>query len=325
MIVGGWRFEDPQVLLLLAALLAVAVLAVLRERGHSGGVLFPSLSLLPAARRSLRIRLRWIALPLRVLAATLLIVALARPQIGQATVESIAQGIDIVLAIDTSSSMGGNDFNGQSKMEVTKRVVVNFLEGVEDHRIGIVVFSAEGLVLSPLTLDHEAATKLVEPLVEGRLLTDGTAIGTGLATSVNVLRDSRALSRVVVLLTDGQNNSGEIQPLDAANMARILGIRVYTIGAVPPSEIRPGVINVASVDEQLLRRIAEMNEGQYYRVSDETALSEVYREIELLETSRVGVRRSTEYNDAYLLFLIPGAVLLTLELLLALTVFRRSP
>lgn len=320
---SDWRFRDPEPLALLALVLAIAVLVVVRERGAHGGVLFSSLGLLPRTRPSLRVRLRWLQLPLRVLAATLLILALARPQIGQATVESVAEGIDIVLAIDTSSSMGGNDFDGRSKMEVTKRVVIDFLRGVEDHRIGIVLFSGEGLVLSPLTLDYGAARTLVEPLVEGRLLDDGTAIGTGLATSVNVLRDSQAKSRVVVLLTDGQNNMGQIQPLDAANMARILGMRVYTIGAVPP--IEAGFASATSVDEQLLRRIAEMNGGQYYRVTDETAMAEVYREIEQLERSRVGVRRTTEYNDAYLLFLVPGAVLLGIELLLAVTFFRRSP
>ena len=323
MSVAGWRFRDPELLLLLAVVLAMAILLVARERQPRGGLLFSSLSLLPALRGSWRVRLRWLHVPLRVLAATLLVIALARPQVGQAAVETVTQGIDIVLAIDTSSSMGGTDFGGRSKMDVTKKVVVDFLAGVKDHRIGLVVFSGEALVLSPLTLDHSAAAKLVSPLQEGRLLRDGTAIGTGLATSINVLRESQAPSRVIVLLTDGENNSGQLQPLDAANIARLLGIRVYTIGAIPPSDVRPGA--ALPVDEQLMRRIAEMNGGQYYRVTDATAMAEVYREIEQLEKTRVGVRRSTEYSDVYLLFLVPGALVLIVALLAGSTIFRRTP
>jgi len=295
-------------------------------------VLFSSLALLPPLRRSWRMRLRWILLPLRVLAAVLLVVALARPQVGHAAFETVAQGIDIVLAIDTSSSMSGNDLGSRNKLEVTKTVVREFLGGLKDHRVGIVIFSGEALVLSPLTLDYEAARRLVAPLEPGKPLRDGTAIGTGLATSVNVLRESQAASRVIVLLTDGENNSGQIQPLDAANMARLLGIRVYTIGAVArPANTIPAPTSKPTgglglpVDEELMKRIAEMNGGHYYRVSDETALAEVYREVESLEKTRVGVRRSTEYSDTYVLFLVPGAVLLIVEMLLAATLFRRAP
>lgn len=321
--VTGWRFRDPESLVLLALVFAILVAVVLRERGARGGVLFSSLALLPPLRRSWRMRLRWLLVPLRVLAAVLLIVALARPQIGHAAFETVAQGIDIVLAIDTSSSMSGNDLGSRNKLEVTKGVIREFLAGLKDHRVGIVIFSGEALVLSPLTLDYEAARRLVAPLEPGKPLRDGTAIGTGLATSVNVLRDSQAASRVIVLLTDGENNSGQIQPLDAANMARLLGVRVYTIGAVPAQRPTGGLS--LPVDEELLKRIAEMNGGRYFRVSDETALAEVYREVESLEKTRVGVRRSTEYSDTYLLFLVPGAVLLIIEMLLGATLFRRSP
>ena len=321
--VTGWRFRDPESLVLLLLVFAILVIVVLRERGARGGVLFSSLALLPPLRRSWRMRLRWLLVPLRVLAAVLLIVALARPQIGHAAFETVAQGIDIVLAIDTSSSMSGNELGSRNKLEVTKGVIREFLSGLKDHRVGIVIFSGEAMVLSPLTLDYEAARRLVAPLEPGKPLRDGTAIGTGLATSVNVLRDSQAASRVIVLLTDGENNAGQIQPLDAANMARLLGVRVYTIGAVPAQ--RPGGNLSLPVDEELLKRIAEMNGGQYFRVSDETALAEVYREVESLEKTRVGVRRSTEYSDTYLLFLVPGAVLLIIEMLLAATLFRRSP
>ena len=325
MTIAGWRFRDPESLALLIVVLAITVLVLVRERGSRGGVLFSSLALLPPLRRSWRMRLRWLLVPLRVLAAVLLIAALARPQVGHAAFETVAQGVDIVLAIDTSSSMSGNDLGSRTKLEVVKTVVREFLGGLKDHRVGIVIFSGEALVLSPLTLDYEAARRLVAPLEPGKPLRDGTAIGTGLATSVNVLRESQAVSRVIILLTDGENNSGQIQPLDAANMARLLGVRVYTIGAVAAQTGRTTGGLGLPVDEELMKRIAEMNGGQYYRVSDESTLAEVYREVESLEKTRVGVRRSTEYSDIYLLFLVPGAVLLIIELLLAATLFRRAP
>ena len=325
MTIAGWRFRDPESLALLIVVVAITVLLIARERSSRGGVLFSSLALLPVLRRSWRMRSRWVLVPLRVLAAVLLIAALARPQIGHAAFETVAQGIDIVLAIDTSSSMSGNDLGSRPKLEVVKTVVRQFLGGLKDHRVGIVIFSGEALVLSPLTLDYEAARRLVARLEPGKPLRDGTAIGTGLATSVNVLRGSQAASRVIILLTDGENNSGQIQPLDAANMARLLGVRVYTIGAVAPQTGRPTGALDLPVDEELLKRIAEMNGGQYFRVSDERTLAEVYREVESLEKTRVGVRRSTEYSDIYLLFLVPGAVLLIIELLLAATLFRRVP
>ncbi len=318
MTIAGWRFRDPESLALLVLVLAIALLVVLRGRSSRGGLLFSSLALLPPLRRSWRMRLRWLLVPLRVLAAVLLVVALARPQVGHAALEIVEQGIDIVIAIDTSSSMLATDFaGGQVRFDGVRAVLRSFISELQRHRLGVVVFAGEATVLSPLTLDREAVLKLVTPLQPGKLLRDGTAIGTGIATSVNVLRDSQAASRVVILLTDGENNSGQIQPLDAANMARLLGIRVYTIGAVPARS--------TEVDEALMRRISDLSGGQYYRANDQVGLLDIYREIESLEQTRVGVRRSTEYSDTYLLFLVPGAVLLIIEMLLAATVFRRAP
>ncbi|HET8569897.1 MAG TPA: VWA domain-containing protein [Candidatus Limnocylindria bacterium] len=312
------RFEDPLALPLVLAFLAGALLVAWRGRRNRGGVLFPSLALVPAVRPSLSVRLRWVLVALRVVAATLLIVALARPQLGHATVEIVEQGIDIVLAVDMSSSMTAADFGGgRTRFDGTRSVLRNFILELKEHRVGVVIFAGEAMVLSPLSLDRPAVLKLVEPLEPGRPLRDGTAIGTGLATATNVLRDSRAASRVVILLTDGENNTGEVQPLDAANIARILGIRVYTVGAVPARS--------SEVDVELMRRISEMNGGKFYRANDEAALLEVYREIEHLERTRVGVRRSTEYEDAYLPFLAAGVVLVLIELLLGASVFRRAP
>ncbi|HKW79153.1 MAG TPA: VWA domain-containing protein [Candidatus Limnocylindria bacterium] len=313
-------FDAPWAFALFALVVVALILEVRRESARPAGVLFSSLGLLPAWRGSWRVRARWLLVPIRVLGVSAIIAALAAPSVIQASFDVPAEGIDIVLAIDTSSSMSTRDFGGQTRIDATKKVVTDFLAGLKNDRAGIVIFSAEGMVLSPLTLDYGAAQRLVQPIEAGKPLRDGTAIGTGLATALNVLRPSTARSKVVVLLTDGQNNTGDITPLDAAQIAKSLGIRVYTIGAVPASG-RPG----GDVDEALMKRMADFGGGQYYRASDETALRNVYREIEALEKARVGSRGFIETTDASLPFIAMGAGLLALELVLATTVFRRTP
>jgi Ca-activated chloride channel homolog len=318
------RFEDPWVLGLLGVVAAGVLLSLLRARRPGSGLLFPSVGLLPATRPGWRIRLRWMLVLLRVAALVVLVLALARPQIVRASVESLTEGIDVVLVLDTSGSMAERGFGGSTKIEAVKRVVHDFLGGLRNDRVGIVVFSGEAIVLGPPTLDYAASQKLVSPLETG-VLSGGTAIGTGLATGINVLRDSDARSKVVVLLTDGENNSGEITPVDAANMGKLLGVRVYTIGAVSVQFGADADAPSSSVDEQLLRKIADQTGGHYYGVSDENSLAEVYREIESLEKSHVGTREFTDYQEAHLGFLVLGAALLFFEIALAATIFRRTP
>lgn len=312
------RFDAPWALALLALVVVATALELSRERGRSGGVLFSSLGLVPRAHGSWRVRLRWLLLPLRVLAATALIVALAAPSVVQAAFDVPAEGIDIVIVVDTSSSMTTPDLDGQPRIEVVKKVVHDFLGGLKNDRVGIVIFSAESMVLSPLTLDYAAAQRLMEPVAAGRPLRDGTAIGTGLATGLNVVRESAARGKVAILLTDGQNNSGDVQPTDAAQIAKLIGVRLYTIGAVAAR-------SRAEVDEALMKRMAESTGGLYFRASDETALRDVYREIQTLEKARVGTRAFISTEDASLPFAAAGAGLLALQLLLALSVFRRTP
>jgi Ca-activated chloride channel family protein len=270
------------------------------------------------------VRARWVLIVLRVAALVAFVVALARPQIVRASVESVAEGIDVVLVLDTSGSMSERGFGGSTKIDAVKRVVNDFLGGLRNDRVGIVTFSGEAIVLGPPTLDYAASQKLVAPIDTGTLA-GGTAIGTGLATGINVLRDSEAKSKVVILLTDGENNSGDITPLDAANMAKLLGVRVYTIGAVSVTTTADQDVSTDSVDAQLMRKIAEDTGGHYYSVSDENSLAEVYREIEALEKSHVGARDFVDYQEAHLGFLALGMALLFVELALAATVFRRTP
>jgi Ca-activated chloride channel homolog len=318
------RFEDPWLLVLLLVVAAGLLLNLLRSRRPGTGILFPPLGLVPLARPGWRVRSRWVLVVLRVVALVAFIVALARPQIVRASVESVAEGIDIVLVLDTSGSMSERGFAGSTKIEAVKRVVTDFLGGLRNDRVGLVVFSGEAIVLGPPTLDYVASQKLVAPIETGALA-GGTAIGTGLATGINVLRDSEAKSKVVILLTDGENNSGDITPLDAANMAKLLDVRVYTIGAITVTTTADKDVPSDSVDAQLMRKIAEDTGGHYYPVSDENSLAEVYREIETLEKSHVGARDFIDYEEAHLGFLALGIAILFVEVALAATVFRRTP
>lgn len=312
------RFDAPWALALLAVVIIATALELRRERGRGGGLLFSSLGLVPRAHGSWRVRMRWLLLPLRVAAATALIIALAAPSVVRAAFDVPAEGIDIVVVLDTSSSMTTPDLGGQARIDVVKKVVHDFLGGLKNDRVGIVIFSAESMVLSPLTLDYAAAQRLVEPVAAGRPLRDGTAIGTGLATGLNLVRESTARGKVAILLTDGQNNAGDVQPQDAAQIAKLLGVRLYTIGAVAAR-------SRADIDEALMKRMSEMTGGLYYRAADETALRDVYREIQTLEKARVGTRAFISSDDASLPFAAAGAGLLALQVLLALTLFRRTP
>jgi Ca-activated chloride channel family protein len=322
--IAALHFEDPWFLALLLVIAGGLAVNLLRARRPGTGLLFPSLGLVPAARNGWRVRWRWALIALRGIAFAAFIVALARPQIVRASVESVAEGIDVVLVLDTSGSMSERGFSGSAKIDAVKRVVNDFLGGLRNDRVGLVIFSGEAIVLGPPTLDYVASQKLVAPIDTGTLA-GGTAIGTGLATGINVLRDSEAKSRVVILLTDGENNSGDITPLDAANMAKLLEVRVYTIGATTTATTADKDVVVESVDAQLMRKIAELTGGKYYSVSDENSLAEVYREIEALEKSQVGTRDFINYQDTYLAFLVLGIALLFLELALGATVFRRTP
>jgi Ca-activated chloride channel homolog len=322
--IASLRFEDPWFLALLLVVGAGLVLNLLRARRPGTGLLFPSLGLIPSARSGWRVRWRWALVVLRVAALSAFVVALARPQIVRASVESVADGIDIALVLDTSGSMSERGFGGSAKIDAVKRVVRDFLGGLRNDRVGIVIFSGEAIVLGPPTLDYTASQKLVEPIDTGTL-SGGTAIGTGLASGINVLRDSEAKSKVVILLTDGENNSGDITPLDAANMAKLLDVRVYTIGAITAAATADRDVIVDSVDEQLMRKIAEDTGGHYYSVSDENSLAEVYREIESLEKSHVGTRDFVDYQETHLGFLALGIAFLFAELALAATAFRRTP
>lgn len=312
------RFADPYLLVLLAL---VPVLLFLKARfsRESGAGGFSNLSLLAGFRPTWRLRYRWLPTALRAAALGLLVVALARPQTGQAETELPGQGIDIALVLDTSSSMT-TPLGQDTRMGAAQRVLGDFIEGRTNDRIGLVIFREDSLVLSPLTLDYDALKRLLND-VDKVNLADGTAIGIGLSDGLNLLRESRARSRVVVLLTDGQNNAGAIEPLVAARIAETLGIRVYTIGVIDPKTRNTREVNV---DEKALQEMANVSGGRYFAAESEQALSQIYESIDRLEKSRVGRPQFGAYNELSAYLLIAALLLLAGELGLRSTVWRQA-
>lgn len=271
---------------------------------------------------SWRLRLRWLPAALRVAAIAVLIVALARPQRGLAVTSIPEEGIDIVLALDVSGSMSertqpATGGFGPPRIEAAKNVIAEFVDTLRGDRAGFVIFQGRSLVMSPLTLDLDALKRTVGETESG-LLPDGTAIGLGLSEALNLLRESEARSRIVVLLTDGQNNAGDIEPLQAAQLAKALGIRVYPIGFTRAR-------GSGEVDETMLRRIASETEGAYHDASTQQELAAAYEEIGVLERSRVAERRFTRYEEFAPWVAAAALALLVGEAVLRGTLLRRFP
>lgn len=311
------RFADPELFALLALVPLVGWL-LLRDHHPTAALQLPVLPPI-ALRRSWRSRLApWLPL-LRLAGAALVILAIARPQAGEAASLLPAEGIDIVLALDVSGSMDEHRLGAETRLEAARRVARDFVARRGEDRLGLLVFQAESLVLSPLTLDHTAIDALIDVTVKSGLLVDGTAIGLALAEAVDLVRESDAASRVVVLLTDGENNQETVRPVEAAAIAEVLGVRVYTIGITDESA-RQG-----PVDELALRYIADLTGGQYFRATDPTGLESAYRAIDRLERERVGGETFTRYRELAFWFLIPGIALIILEVAARSTWWRRAP
>jgi Ca-activated chloride channel family protein len=264
---------------------------------------------------------------------TALIIALARPQTGMTSEDVRTQGIDILLALDVSSSMLAEDLE-PNRLTAAKRVAAEFVQGRGNDRIGLVAFAGKAFTQAPLTLDYGVVTELLGELEIG-MIEDGTAVGMGLATAVKRLQASSATSKVVILLTDGRSNRGEIGPVTAAQMAQALGVRVYTIGAGSQGTARMPVadplrgasyVNVqVDIDEVSLQEIAELTGGQYFRATDTESLAQIWEQIDELETTEIEVQNYTQYEERFGLVLMFGFLMLGLELGLSSTVLRRLP
>ena len=325
------QFATPALLLLLPAVLLVALLPLLmRSRSRPPSLRFSSAYAARTGSRSLKLRIRPFVPALRWVALALLIIAAARPQTTDAREILRGEGIDITLALDISGSMAAYDFDPINRIEAAKRVIHEFIERREYDRIGLVVFASEAFVHSPPTVDHDALLFLLEEvnLASVLRLHDGTAVGMGLAVAANMLKDSESESKVIVLLTDGVNNSGDIDPLTAATAVETLGIRAYTIGMGNPDDmlgpLRSGFIR-GDLDEETLRQIADTTGGRYFRATDTDGLRTIYEEIDKLEKSEVEVSVYAQQQELAGWFLIAVPVLLLLEVLALATIFRPVP
>jgi Ca-activated chloride channel family protein len=327
-----FRFAHPYLLFLLL-LVPLAAWYVLRYRGERS-VAYSSLDLLLGAGLEAAAWKRYTTLVLRLLVLALVILALARPQTGRSKHTTYSEGIDIMLVLDTSGSMQAQDFEPKNRLNVAKEVVKDFIAKRPEDRIGLVVFSADAMTQCPLTLDHMLLSKLVDSVDFG-MLDDGTAIGVALATACNRLRASHAKSRVIVLLTDGQNNAGMVDPITAARVAASLGLKVYTVGVgthgrapIPIDDPVFGrrLISVeVDIDEGTLQKIAEITHGKYFRATDREELMAIYAQIDKLEKSKVESETYTEYTERFAWFILPALGLFMLELGLGETVLRETP
>jgi Ca-activated chloride channel family protein len=333
---SGFVFAHPWVLLLL---LTLPLLAWLKGKfGGTAGVTFSNTSMLAKIGHRRRSRAGAFLALLTYLALALFIVALARPQLGRVTTRVQATGVDIMLALDVSRSMLAEDFTignrRANRIDAVKLVTEQFIRERPNDRIGLVAFAGRPYLVSPLTLDHDWLIRNLERLRIG-LVEDGTAIGSAIASAANRLKDKEAKTKLIVLLTDGDNNAGKVQPLTAAEAAKALGIRIYTIGAGTEGEAPFPLTNqfgrtvyrnvLVKFDEKTLQEIAAMTSGEYFRATDTNSLRTIFGEIDKLEKSKIEVEKTAQYRDIFMWFLIPALGFLALEILLSQTIWRRLP
>jgi len=322
--------KDPWFLTFLGIL---PLLWFFQKRKKRAALRFAEFSSIKKASPPIRtVTRKWVLIGLSAITWVSFILALSRPQSVSAERIHETQGIDIVIALDISGSMQAMDFQPSNRIEVAKEEAEKFIRARKHDRIGLVVFSSQSFTQCPLTLDYDVLTRLLEEVHIG-LIKDGTAIGLAIANAVNRLRDSTAKSKIVILITDGANNAGNIDPITAAELAKTFGIRIYTIGVgkeglVPfpvddPLFGRRYVQAKVDMDEPSLIKIAEMTGGKYFRAQDESALAETYRIIDQLEKSKIEVKEFSTYDELFVYFLIPGILCLFLFILLENTVFSK--
>ena len=323
------------IFIICAVVLIGMIIFYLKKGGfRSATIKYSDLQIVRRSARSGRARWRFILPLLRILAVAALIVAFARPQAGTENREVSSEGIDIMLALDVSGSMKAEDFKPLNRLHVAKEEIKNFVSRRISDRIGLVVFSASSFTQCPLTLDYGVLLNFLDQVKFG-MIQDGTAIGMALANGVNRLRESPSKSKVIVLLTDGVNNAGEIDPLTAAGLAKTMGVKIYTIGVGKPGNAmypiddpifgKRYVYLPNEIDEDGLRQIASKTGGKYFRARSERELKEIYEEIDELEKTKVQVKEYVQYRELFVLFAYFGLGLLLLEIFLGQTVFRKIP
>jgi Ca-activated chloride channel family protein len=325
------EFAYPWLLLLLGVIPLLGLWYIFYNNRRQGSMMISAITQLPS-RRTWKIILRHIPFILRLLSLACIIVALARPQTRNDEELVSGEGVDIVLCLDVSGSMLAQDFT-PNRLEAAKEVAANFVDSRPTDRIGLVIFSGESFTQCPVTTDKAILKAQIYNVQSGQL-EDGTAIGSGLATSVDRLKSSKSKSKVVILLTDGENNGGMIDPSTAKEIAKSMGVRVYTIGvgtegsAPVPVQTPGGIVmqrEQVNIDEKLLTQIANETGGKYFRAKDNATLKDIYAEIDKLEKSRIEVTALRRFNEKFFPFAIAAIFFLVLEWILRFTTFRKFP
>lgn len=326
-------FLHPELLWLLLLLPALLIIYIVWRRRQHASLRVPSLLFLRDMRGGLRVYLRHTLFALRLLALGLIIVALARPQSSSSWSEDRVEGIDIMLTMDISTSMLAMDFQ-PNRVEAAKEVAMRFIANRPNDNIGLVVFAGESFTACPLTQDHATLINRLREMTPG-MIEDQTAIGSGLATAISRLKDSKTKSKVIILLTDGANNTGNISPKMAADLAKTFGISIYTIGVGSGAGEAPYPIQTAlgvvvrnmpvDLDEPTMRQIADVSGGAYFRATDNESLSAIYQKIDQLEKTKLSTRNYHTTYEEFFVFVLAAALLLLLEFVLRSTVLRTNP
>ncbi len=325
----GITFANPGFLWLLGLVPVIVAYYIIRQHKTNSSLTMPDLDAFGNAGKSFRNWLRHVLFVLRVFVIGLLIVAAARPQKSDRFQDVSTEGIDIIIALDISGSMLARDFK-PDRLEASKNVATEFISGRPYDRIGLVVFSGVSFTQCPLTTDHAVLINLLRELKSG-MIEDGTAIGNGLATAVSRIKDSESKGKVIILLTDGVNNMGEIAPATAADIAKIYGIRVYTVGvgtmgtAPYPVQTPYGIQNrnmTVEIDEDILKEISAKTGGRYFRATDNNKLIEIYAEIDKLEKSKIEVRQYVRKEEKFLVPVLIAFILLAVDMLTRYTIYK---
>ncbi len=324
-------FAHPSYFYLLLLLLPVIVWYVFKKSKSQVALSYSATRIFDVIGKPLKYYLRHLVFILRIAVFVLLIIVLARPQSEKAQ-NKMTEGIDIVIALDISGSMLAQDFK-PNRLDASKDIAVEFINKQEFDRIGLVVFAGEAFTQCPVTIDHKVLINMFREVKQG-FIDDGTAIGHGLATAVNALKDSKSKSKIIILLTDGENNAGNIDPMTASDLAAKFNIKVYTIGVGKNGYADMPVQTVfgmqfqkveVKIDEQTLRLIAEKTGGAYFRATDNETLKNIYAEIDKLEKDKIKEKTGKQMQEEYLMFLLPALILLVLEVILKNTVLKSLP
>lgn len=326
-------FANPQWFWLLLILLPIIAFYIWRLKNRQAALQVSSLNwALGKSITSFRQRLLHIPFVLRMLTIILLITIMARPQTSDSHKEMNIEGIDVVMALDISGSMRAMDLK-PDRLEAAKKVAQEFIDGRPNDRIGLVIFSGEAFTQCPLTVDHKVIKNLIKPVKSG-MIKDGTALGDGLATAINRIKDSKAISKVVILVTDGVQTAGSMDPVMASDIAKTMGVRVYTIGvgkhgmAPIPVQTPFGeqITNYpVEIDEDVLQKVAQNTGGKYFRATNNSGLSEIFKEIDQMEKSKIEVSVFKNKYDQYRYLLVLVGILLFIELFLRQIVLRTKP